>query len=83
MPSIILILTLILPLSTLAQDKPSTKQKIVQANRTGEPIIIDGVLEEQIWQKEGYSDFVQSDPTDGAAPTEKTEVWIAFDDKNL
>ena len=83
MPSIIIILTLILPLSTLAQDKPSTKQKIVQAKRTGEPIIIDGVLEEQIWQEEGYSDFVQSDPTDGATPTEKTEVWIAFDDKNL
>ena len=84
MPALILFLNLILPISILAQDKPSTiEQKIVQAIRTDEPITIDGVLDEQIWQKEGYSDFVQSDPTDGAPPTEKTEVWVAFDDKNL
>ena len=80
---IILLISLILPLLILAQDKPSTEQKIVRAIRTEEPITIDGVLEEQLWQAQGYSDFVQSDPTDGAPPTEKTEVWIAYDEKNL
>jgi hypothetical protein len=40
-------------------------------------------LEEGVWQEEGYSDFIQSDPTDGAQPTEKTKVWVAYDEKSL
>ncbi len=81
--ALIPIISLILPFSILAQDKPCTEQKIVRAIRADESITIDGVLDEQVWQKQGYSDFIQSDPTDGAPPTEKTEVWIAYDDKNL
>ncbi len=66
-----------------AQDKPSTEQKLIRAIRANGSISIDGVLDEEIWQQKGYSDFVQSDPTDGAPPTEKTEVWIAYDEKNI
>jgi len=79
----IAIICLIIPFPILAQIKPSTEQKTVQALRAEESITIDGVLDEQAWQGKGYSDFIQSDPTDGALPTEKTEVWVAFDDKNL
>jgi hypothetical protein len=82
MAPIILILCLILPFSLLAQDKPSTEQKIVRAIRTEEPITIDGVLEEQIWQMEGYSDFVQmallpqKKPKFGSPSTIKTSMWL-------
>jgi hypothetical protein len=58
-------------------------QKTVQAVRTNGPINIDGVLNESVWQKEGYSDFTMSDPNDGEQPTEKTEVWVAYDEKAL
>jgi hypothetical protein len=58
-------------------------QKTVQAVRTNDPITIDGVLDENVWQKEGYSDFTMSDPNDGEQPTEKTEVWVAYDEKAL
>ncbi|KPJ98152.1 MAG: hypothetical protein AMK71_11845, partial [Nitrospira bacterium SG8_35_4] len=58
-------------------------QKIVQAVRANGPISIDGVLNETVWQKKGYSDFTMSDPNDGEQPTEKTEVWIAYDEKAL
>ena len=74
---------LIISLSNLAETIPTPEQKIVQAVRITEPITIDGVLDEKVWHEKGYSDFIQSDPTDGAAPTEKTEVWIAYDEKNL
>jgi hypothetical protein len=58
-------------------------QKTVQAVRSNEPINIDGKLNEKVWNGQGYSDFIMSDPHDGENPTEKTEVWVAYDDKNL
>jgi hypothetical protein len=74
---------LLLPLFLLAKNPNPQEQKTVQAIRTNGPISIDGLLKEKAWQEEGYSDFVQSDPTDGSEPTEKTEVWVAYDEKSL
>ena len=57
--------------------------KTVRAVRAQELIQIDGVLSESVWQQTGYSDFVQSDPLDGSEPTEKTTVWVAYDDNSI
>ncbi len=79
---------LLVPLMLWAKD-PIIKgpepepQKTVQAIRANGPISIDGLLNEDAWQKKGYSDFTMSDPNDGGQPTEKTEVWIAYDEKAL
>jgi len=59
------------------------EQKQVKAFRTEEGVKIDGILNEAVWQLEGFGGFLQSDPTDGAPETEGTTVWIAFDDKTL
>jgi hypothetical protein len=67
----------------LAQNYKSIEQKVIRATRTNEPIKLDGVLDEKVWQTPGYSDFVQRDPIDGGRPTEKTVVWIAYDDNAL
>lgn len=77
------IVILLSPLFLLAQPPTPQAQRTVHAIRTNGPISIDGVLEETAWQEEGYSDFTQSDPTDGAQPTEKTKVWVAYDEKYL
>ena len=71
------------PLHALAL--PQGKQKTLQAQRLdrGYKIKIDGLLSETLWQSTGYSDFVQTDPQDGAAPSEKTTVWLAFDKEAL
>ena len=61
------------PLFLFADPPNPQEQKTVYAIRADGPISIDGLLEEKSWQEKGYSDFVQSDPTDGAEPTEKTE----------
>ncbi len=66
-----------------AQKEQASEQKVVRAIRTNNSIAIDGVLDEDVWKQKGWSDFVMSDPTDGAQPTEKTEVWVAYDDTNL
>ena len=56
----------------------------VRATRLTGTIDLDGRLEESIYQQiESVSDFVQQDPIEGAPATERTEVWVLFDDKNL
>lgn len=59
------------------------KQKVITAVRVTEPVKIDGILEETPWQTRGCEDFVQLMPDDGAAPTERTAVWVAYDEKYL
>ena len=45
---------------------------------------IDGVLDEPFWQTiEPITDFLQRLPNEGAQPTERSEVRIAYDENNL
>jgi Domain of unknown function (DUF5916)/Carbohydrate family 9 binding domain-like len=61
-----------------------TGQKRVMAVRTSEAPVIDGVLDEAAWEgASAIDDFSQTDPIEGGAPTERTEVRILFDSKNL
>lgn len=55
----------------------------IRAVRAKEAIKIDGLLNESTWHTPGFSGFRQSDPDDGAPATEKTVVWIAYDEQNL
>ncbi|MEE8350439.1 MAG: DUF5916 domain-containing protein, partial [Acidobacteriota bacterium] len=58
--------------------------KRITAHWTAGPIQIDGRLEESDWElAEPVSDFVQSEPREGGAPTERTEVRVLFDDDRL
>ena len=59
------------------------EQKSLQAHQLNETVHIDGVLNEAAWQNGGAGDFIQSDPIDGAPATEKTTVWVGFDDNAL
>lgn len=56
---------------------------VVEAQRVKGSIKVDGVLNEKVWEGKGYSEFIQSEPVDGAPATEKTVVRVAFDDKAL
>lgn len=49
-----------------------------------EPIKIDGRLDEPVWsQAEVATDFRQQEPNEGEPASEKTEVRLLFDDKNV
>ena len=59
-------------------------RKRVTAIRTTAAITIDGVLDEEVWQRAvPAADFVQADPLEGQPATEVTEVRIAYDDNFL
>lgn len=49
-----------------------------------EPLVIDGLLNDPVYgQVRAISDFVQQEPREGQAATERTEVWIFFDNRNI
>ncbi|MBD3415214.1 MAG: hypothetical protein GF421_12400 [Candidatus Aminicenantes bacterium] len=76
-------LALIWPLCAAAESGKALKPEPVKAVKTEEFIKIDGVLEEPSWKMQGCTDFVQTDPIDGSDPSERTSVWIAYDEENL
>jgi hypothetical protein len=57
---------------------------LIQAVRSGEPIRVDGHLDDAAWQRaEAASAFRQVDPKEGEPATERTEMRVAFDDEAL
>ena len=56
----------------------------VRAVRLADPLRVDGRLEETVYSNvPSMSDFIQNDPVEGQPATERTEVWIFFDDDNV
>lgn len=55
-------------------------RRLVSAVNAKAPIVLDGVLDEDVWRTAVPADgFVQAEPLEGQPATEKTEVRIAFD----
>ncbi|HNX65659.1 MAG TPA: DUF5916 domain-containing protein [Bacteroidales bacterium] len=54
--------------------------KKIEAVRLNERVSIDGILSEDIWKRPGFDDFYQQEPVQGERPTQRTEVWLAYDD---
>lgn len=47
-------------------------------------IQVDGRLDEAAWAAlEPLTDFVQAEPNAGAPPSERTEMWVTYDDTHL
>ena len=69
---------LVFSISIVAQTPPFISRLSIQ--RSTEPISIDGNLTEGIWKTPGITGFYQKDPNQGQPATEKTEVWLTYDD---
>lgn len=67
-----------------SSDKPQLETHRIHILRVNEPIKIDGRLDEPAWsQAEPAADFRQEIPTEGAPGSEKTEVRVLYDAKNI
>ncbi len=56
----------------------------MRAVRLTTPMRVDGKLDEAIYSTvHPASDFIQMEPRGGALATEKTEVWVFYDDNNV
>ena len=57
---------------------------IVRATRVTQPIEVDGQLDEMAYRDVSpITEFFQQEPVAGAPITERTEVWVLFDDNNV
>ena len=72
------------PVAPASVTRNSQGRATLRATRIGEPLRIDGRLDEPAYQQvQPIGDFVQFEPVNGAPATEKTEVWVLFDDENF
>ena len=70
------------PPDTMSRD--DSGQLTLRAVRLAAPLRVDGQLDEAVYgEVVPISGFIQSEPREGAPGTEKTELWILFDDDNF
>jgi hypothetical protein len=67
-----------------AQQLRDPGQKSVQMVRTATPPVIDGVLDEAVWQQAALVDNLhQVTPVEYAEPYERSEIYLLYDDDAL
>ena len=72
------------PVPPAVISRDSSGRATVRAVRVTTPIRIDGALDEALYTTvPSISDFIQQEPHEGDPATEKTEMWVAFDDHNV
>jgi len=82
--SFIFLLCIITTAFTSSSEESIKNKPPVHAVRLAEPVHVDGLLNEPVWENEfGYSNFTQLNPLEGTEPTEKTVIRIAYDDEAL
>ncbi|MFQ5636922.1 MAG: DUF5916 domain-containing protein [bacterium] len=81
----LLLLPTIIFAAHLFAGNTDVQKKVYHAQHVNpHPPTIDGRLDDSAWEKvEWKGDFIQREPDDGAAPSQKTAFKIVFDDKNL
>jgi len=59
-------------------------QKTIELVRTSTPPVIDGVLDDEVWKQAAYiDDLHQVRPIEYAEPSERTEIYLLYDDDAL
>ncbi len=74
----LILVPFLFPLRSNAQPEVNAP-RVIRAVSISDAPRIDGVLDEEIWQRPGDSGFIQRIPDDGQPSSAKTEVWVAFD----
>jgi hypothetical protein len=63
---------------------PPEKAYPVTVPKIGQPLVIDGKVDEEIWKDSAvFKDFIQTGPGDNVAPSKPTEVYMMYDEKHL
>jgi len=79
---------LLILLAVCVQATPAAAQprerRAISAYPVTAPLDIDGALDEAFYRTvPPASDFIQIEPQDGAPATEKTEMWVGFDEDTV
>ncbi|MCJ7802842.1 MAG: carbohydrate binding family 9 domain-containing protein, partial [Candidatus Marinimicrobia bacterium] len=80
---IIGIITIVTLVNATDFDPNQFKDREIVAVRLISPLNIDGNLDEQLYTTQASTDFVQYVPLNGHPATEKTDVWIGYDESAI
>ena len=64
-------------------DPEQYRTRIITAHRVQSALRIDGILDEALYENPPINTFIQAEPDNGQLASEKTDVWIGFDDGSL
>lgn len=71
------------PFAAAVSDVAELPRPSLVATHATRPILLDGVLDEEVWSGASATRFLQAEPFEGTPATERTEVWVAYDESNL
>ena len=80
----VIVIAALLPMSWVQAQNAGSQAKSFTMVRTATPPVIDGRLDDPVWQTAAViSDFHQLDPSEYSEPSERTEVYVLYDDDAL
>ncbi len=72
------------PVAPESITRDSRGRATVRAIRLDAPLVLDGRLDEAVYQDhQPFGDFIQVVPVAGNPSSERTDVWVTFDDENI
>ena len=80
------LLSILLTVPAWAQTAPAAEAErlTVTAVRLAAPLNVDGRLDEAVYAStQPTSDFVQTEPDSGTPASERTDIWVTFDQDNV
>lgn len=81
--TIIIVLALQTVLICSGSGKTSPAKVVPAQNLKNLNINLDGKLTEPVWQTNPVNEFTQKDPNEGKPASEKTDVWVAYDNEYI
>jgi hypothetical protein len=72
------------PVAPATITRDAANRATVRAIKLSAPLKVDGVLDEDVYKREQpFGGLVQAAPNYGAPSTEKSEIWVMYDDKYM
>ena len=79
-----LLLTMHTSVSGSGSESAAAATRVAVAAPVEQAPVIDGKVDDDVWQNaEVITDFIQAEPFEGRPATEKTEVRIVYDNRNV
>ena len=74
---------LVFSVATIVAASQNGPNKSVISYKLDKPLKVDGILDEPLYQKAAITDFTQKEPVEGVPATERTEMWISYDESSI
>lgn len=72
------------PIAPETITRDANNRATVRAIHLTEPLRLDGVLDEDVYSSNPpFGGLIQVVPTPGAPSTERSDIWVTYDDKNI